>query len=83
MNELDELSLLVYPNPASSNLNLALNHRAGEASLSIFSASGQLMISENLTSSRTVVSVEKLIPGLYHLVVNTGGQISTKRVVVQ
>ena len=83
VNELDELSLLVYPNPASSNLNLALNHRAGEASLSIFSASGQLMISENLTSSRTVVSVEKLIPGLYHLVVNTGGQISTKRVVIQ
>ena len=81
--DLEHVDLLLFPNPASTELNLVFSTTPKKASLSIVSTSGQTVLSEAITSATTTIDVEKLIPGIYLVVVNTGDEISTKRVLIQ
>ena len=81
--DLEHVDLLLFPNPANSELNLVFSNTPENASLSLVSTSGQTVISEAITSATTTIDVEKLIPGIYLVVVNTGDEISTKRVLIQ
>ena len=49
----------------------------------IVSTSGQVVESRTITSTTTTISVDKLNPGIYLVVINSGGEVSTKRVVIQ
>ncbi|MBM72143.1 MAG: hypothetical protein CL847_05120 [Crocinitomicaceae bacterium] len=83
VENLETTDALLYPNPATSELNLVLGEIPQQAILSLVSTSGQVVISRVITSDKTTIDVEKLISGIYLVVVNTGDGISTKRVVIQ
>ncbi len=56
-------NIIVYPNPASSILNIG-GYR-GMVDLSIFSMDGQLVLSKNQVSSSNSVNIETLPKGVY------------------
>ena len=80
---LGSTSLIFFPNPATSELNLVFRELPSQASMSLVSPSGQVVMSRNITSTTTTISVDKLNPGIYLVVINFGGEISTNKVVIQ
>ena len=80
---MEEEGVLLYPNPATSELNLVFATTPEHASITLVSASGQIVHSQNINYSRVVIDVEKLIPGIYLAMVNAGNKVSTKRVIIQ
>jgi len=72
----------IYPNPVSDQLNLRFNEQTEfPIEVSIYSASGQLTHHFEVEDLSTVVPVEDLERGLYHLQINDGRNIQTKRFV--
>ena len=72
LEHMEEEGVLLYPNPATSELNLVFATTPEHASITLVSASGQIVHSQNINSSRVVIDVEKLIPGIYLAMVNAG-----------
>ncbi len=64
--------LLLWPNPSSTELNIAFHALSGNAELQIFDALGREVLSTRMHSTRQVLDVRSLSPGLYTLVVNDG-----------
>ena len=83
LEHMEEEGVLLYPNPATSELNLVFATTPEHASITLVSASGQIVHSQNISSSRFVIDVEKLIPGIYLAMVNARDKVSTKRVIIQ
>ncbi len=81
--------LKVYPNPASDILNVELiTSEKGEVILSLLDLSGKLIYhSVNNYSASEVftqtVDVNDFVPGVYFLVVNSGKEQMTTKVIVQ
>lgn len=63
-------NLLVYPNPASSILNVNLSGFNGNVTGRLYSSTGQLLVSKNLLNGTNSISVDKLSAGTYALVVS-------------
>ncbi len=73
-----EVSLTAYPNPADDFLTLELTNENMER-VELYSLTGQLVRSEEVSGTRTEISVEDLPAGVYSVLVN--GRYG-KRVVV-
>ncbi|MBI3133708.1 MAG: T9SS type A sorting domain-containing protein [Bacteroidetes bacterium] len=69
--------LTVYPNPATDALTLSTN--AAVEQISVYSCSGQLMLTSNSTSK--TIDVSSLNSGIYVVQVRTGNGIVTERFV--
>lgn len=65
----NEVSALVYPNPAADVLNIELNEVA--TSVSVVSLDGKVVISESVNSSNVSVDVSNLVQGAYVYVIET------------
>jgi len=63
-------SMLVYPNPASTILNVNLSGFTGTVTGKLFSSTGQLIVSRNLLNGTNNIAVDKLSAGSYALVVS-------------
>jgi len=83
VESLESNSLILFPNPATSELNLVFREIPSQASISIVSTSGQVVISRNIISTATTISVDKLNPGIYLVMIKSGCEFYTKRVVIQ
>jgi len=75
-----------YPSPTADVVNIPVNGVEGDATLEVFDATGRVVLAQNLTGSRTLVTlnVEGLNNGLYSVRVrsNAGvGQAATFQVV--
>lgn len=67
MAEREEASFRLYPNPASSTIDIILAKETTSGSLEVRDAMGRLVIAERLTSLRAQVDVSGLDAGLYHV----------------
>lgn len=67
-----ETGLLLYPNPAQTQLTLMLKDvPAGESTIRIANATGQVLYTTPCQGSRTMIPVEKLAAGIYLLQLQT------------
>lgn len=78
-----DLALELYPNPASSMLNVVLPY-AGAAALTVYNSAGQAVITRKLGSDRQAsLDVSGLRKGLYALVCKMGALSLSGRFVVE
>ncbi len=78
--------LLLYPNPASSSLTMALMQAvSGEATLNIFNAQGQLVMTRQYDafSQNTTVEVANLVNGVYVATLRTANGVYSRKVMIQ
>ncbi len=81
-----ENGLLLYPNPASSTLTMALMQAvSGEATLNIFNAQGQLVMNRQYDafSQNTTVEVANLVNGVYVATLQTANGVYSRKVMIQ
>jgi hypothetical protein len=68
VNSAQSSSLKVYPNPAKENIRFSqLN--SDNANIAVLSLTGQLLISQTLSSADESVSVKNLEPGIYFVMI--------------
>ncbi len=77
-----ESNLSIYPNPASSMLNIALGNNETTTSVSIFNMAGQKVIDTIVPAGTTnsTINVADLPKGVYNVVLNDG---SSKKLIVK
>jgi hypothetical protein len=75
--------LNLYPNPASSDLNIELNAHAGNVSVQVKDVSGKNISNFQFNSMRYTVDVSAFAPGLYEFIFRTENSFTVKRVVVE
>lgn len=84
-NECDQVGVLkasIYPNPATTQVNI--NAAEEINSIEILSVAGQLVYQDNhVGSSEYRVNVEKLIPGVYFIRINSANGRATAKLVVR
>jgi hypothetical protein len=87
MRDLAPNTIMVYPNPASEASNIQVNLvQASEVTLRVFDAAGRLVMEEQSYQERSFVrplDLKGLSNGLYHVMVQVGNQVMTKRLVKQ
>ncbi|MCC6768849.1 MAG: T9SS type A sorting domain-containing protein [Bacteroidia bacterium] len=83
IGEVKEGRLKVYPNPARDVLTVELSENTGEASLALFSVTGQQLLYMPLYLSSQEIKIAHLPPGLYLAkLTNSDGTSSTQRIVI-
>lgn len=70
----------VYPNPASSFLNVYLNGGFEMEALTLSNITGQQVFQANVAGKRTMIDVTALENGLYFLTVRSNNGIVTKKI---
>ena len=72
----------VYPNPTNSALTLQIDNYNSEATYKgmLMNAMGQVVRSETITASTTVLDLSGFPAGIYFLVINDGTQSQTVRI---
>lgn len=77
-------SLLVYPNPANTNLFVKLGSVSGKATVVVYNAIGQVVIeAKELTDNSAEINVSSLTKGVYILRVTNGKEVSNTKIVVE
>lgn len=76
--------LNVFPNPASTNLNVRLKSLGANANLEVYNAIGQVVIpSQKISSNEFDLNVSGLTKGVYFLKVNNDNQVSNIKFAVE
>ena len=70
----------VYPNPASSFLNVYLNGGFEMEALTLSNITGQQVFQANVAGKRTMIDVNGLENGLYFLTVRSNNGVVTKKI---
>ncbi|MEO1624002.1 MAG: T9SS type A sorting domain-containing protein [Bacteroidota bacterium] len=83
--ESKELSLSVFPNPASSAIELRFDRQVRQSELAIYDLTGKLIIERNFSGRQPAqpIAVDNLPNGIYWLRVTADDQFFSKRIVVQ
>ena len=83
VDELEALSVLIYPNPASNNLTVDLGDLNGvNTTIMIYDSSSKLIF-EKKSSSNIIIDVSGLTKGLYMLELSTSNNVLTSQVVIE
>ena len=83
VDELEGLSVKIYPNPASNSLNVDLGDLNGvETTVKIHSFSGQVVF-EEVSSSNLLIDISKYAKGAYTLELTTSDSVLRSHVVVE
>ncbi len=82
-NQVEEQSFSIYPNPSNGLLNISLPKETTNAKLSLYSLSGQLVFTQQLTKTQNQLKLPKGISGLYLVVVESAGQVFTEKVLLE
>jgi hypothetical protein len=72
-------SLKVYPMPASNNLFVETEK---DARIKICDIAGKVVLEQTLTAGKNAVSVTDLAAGAYNMIVNTNGQITNVKLMI-
>lgn len=73
----------LYPNPNDGTFQVQVSDLKGDATVGIYSVTGQQLKSVRLTNSDVVTFAEQLSAGIYLLKFETTGQVSVQRFVVK
>jgi hypothetical protein len=75
--------LIVYPNPATSEITVCLPGLPGKYSgLTIHSQNGSLILSKKLSGQSETINLEQLLPGSYYLTVK-GESVSIMTTIIK
>ena len=73
------LEFELYPNPTGSNINIIFNsYNSNNSFVTIYNPLGEVMLFSNLEGYQTLLSTEKLSPGIYIVQLFQSGNSSTK-----
>src|SRR5690606_740685 len=75
----------LFPNPASGWVKINLSGNSFDGTIEIRSVNGSLMHSEKVSAGESVkqISLQGLTPGMYSMVLNTGGKRFTEMLVIR
>ncbi|MBN2680917.1 MAG: T9SS type A sorting domain-containing protein [Bacteroidales bacterium] len=73
-------NISIYPNPATNYINVFTQ---GNGNIEIYSISGQLLISKEITSEAQTVSVENISNGIYLVKVTTPTNSFTEKLIIK
>jgi hypothetical protein len=80
---LNRLQVLVYPNPATSTVNIATGSYAN-LSFMLYDLNGKLLLQEKLNSSKQSISVDHLPAGMYiYRVLQGQSLLESSRLIIQ
>jgi type IX secretion system substrate protein len=79
--------ITVYPNPASSSIQVSFSDIIEQASISMYDVNGKLVLSKSLTPTlskgeRVAVDISSLPEGVYNISLSTQQGVTNKRVVI-
>ncbi|MFT7499056.1 MAG: hypothetical protein ACI8QP_001653 [Porticoccaceae bacterium] len=85
VDEFNEVGLNIYPNPVKNKLQIRLhnNFNIETKSIELFSLLGNRVLSKTFTDSSVEIDTKKLPSGVYLLKCLIGGQLITKKVLVE
>ena len=69
------LNAMVYPNPTSSNLQLAISNEKFEGEVKVFDTNGKYLFSKKIEGETTVIPMSDLATGTYFVNVLNGTQV--------
>jgi len=82
--EEQDIKFSIFPNPASNTFYLSFEKVQENVNLIIFDITGKLVQQQSFLELKTQrVDVSDLVPGMYTVRVNTGNQVSSKRIIIQ
>lgn len=83
LDEFEDLSLLIYPNPASSNLTVDLGDLMGvNTRIRIYNSSSKLVLEKESTSTLSI-DVSDFAKGMYSLELSTDEQVMKSQFIVE
>lgn len=74
--------LSIYPNPASSFINIK-NNNGGEFNIDLYDMSGRLLLEEKSKQTITILDISKLASGIYSVYMTKDGQKTNTKLVIQ
>lgn len=75
--------LRTYPNPANDRLFLVLPELTGATNWQLISSDGRMVKQGRMAATTTIIGLEGVAPGAYHLKVSNGGLVEVERIVVE
>ena len=69
------LNAMVYPNPTTSNLQLAISNVEFEGTVKVFDTNGKFLFSKKIEGETTVIPMAELATGTYFVNVLNGTQV--------
>lgn len=82
VDELNALSMLVYPNPAFSNLTVELGDLNGNnTTIKLYDSSSQLVFEKQIRAT-TTIDVSEYAKGMYSLELSTDDKVLRKKIII-
>ena len=80
----ENIDLVVFPNPAKSNISVLLSNSANLQKIDIYSILGDKIISQkNLNQVKTTIDVSHLSSGIYFIRAKVDDKIMTKKLIIR
>jgi hypothetical protein len=83
VDELEALSVLIYPNPTSNNLTIDLGDLNGVITTIKLYDSSRKLVFENQSSSTLMIDFTGFAKGMYSLEISTDEQVLRSQVIVE
>ena len=80
----ENIDLVVFPNPAKSNISILLSNRSNLQKIEIYSILGDKIISQkNLNRAKTTIDISHLSSGIYFIRAKVDDKIMTKKLIIR
>ena len=83
INEVQNQSFRMYPNPASGLVNLTLDKEYTDYTIQIYDNIGKLVLSHNTSGSQSTIDISKLTVGIYFMEIEIEGKVFTEKLMVK
>jgi hypothetical protein len=84
LNEVDQVSFSIFPNPATSVLNFSASNLSANSSVEIYNLDGKLMLQSNIINSQNKsVNIADLNAGVYFVKIISGNKTSVVKLIKQ
>jgi hypothetical protein len=79
VNEVSELGLNLYPNPAKNSFEVTFNGSSSNGSVRIIDMNGREVLTQNVNSLNGLINCDNLINGLYFVELTVDGKTAVKK----
>jgi hypothetical protein len=79
--EQENTATIVYPNPVKDQLTIRVGRLNNGAGIKLYNSKGALIVSKNLTTTTSTISLKGLAAGMYYVQVKNGEQITIQKIV--